>query len=196
VTSLDGYAQIFMERNQIQYDKDKMAKRALNYRKRANEIILDVFEAKNGCKMEDPPFGKLIMGSYNYKSTDELDFDKSFYHLDFTDTDSIGVSITNTKHGISMMIIEARGDDDKNYINNAELQTELASMLGVSNIVVSDWYWRDREHVVVTIQNIEYIIDPNHLNDFDYEQKYKEFKEKVNEHNKEIQLENRYEDER
>ena len=191
-----GYTQTFMEKNKIQYDKSKMAKRALHCQRRVNEIILDVFEAKYGCKMEASPFGKLIMGSYNYMSTDEIDFYKPFYHLNFTDTNSIGVSITNLKHGISYLIIDARGDDDAYYINNVELQSELAAMLDVDGLIVSDWYWRDREHVVVTIQNIEYIIDTNHLNDFNYKQKYEEFKEKVNEHNRTIQLEVHYEDER
>ena len=194
--SLDGYTQTFMEKNKIKYDEDKMLKRALECQKRTNEIIVDIFEAKYGCKMSDSPFGRLLMGSYNYMSANEIDFDKPFYHLKFADTNSIGVSATSIKHGISYMIIDARGDDEKCYINNAELQSELASMLGVNNLVVSEWYWRDQEHVVVTIQNIEYIIDINQLNDFDYREKYEEFKEKVNEHNKTIQLRERHEDER
>lgn len=192
-----GYTQVFMERNGIKYDKDKMEKRKLNSKNRVNEILTDIFESKNGCKMEDSQLGRLIMGSYNYISDDNISFSEPIYTLNFEDANSIRINITHYDmiQGVTQMIINSQGEK-ADYINNTELQKELASKLGVNQVAISGWHWRDSKHVVVTILDVEYVVSIEQLDSFDYQKKYEELKTRVNEYNQKIPLEVSYEDER
>lgn len=191
----NGYLETFLDENNISYDADKMAQRYLDREKRIREIMKDIFKLKYGVDMEESELGKLIMNSYSFMTDDQIDYDKLLYNISFNDKDSVRIDFVKNDimNGVAKIIIEAKGDEID--YNNDEFKTEIANAIGVDEVHISGWSRVDENHIAIKINAVEYVVDTDKLEDFDFDKEYKDIQAKAEAYSK-MQLEANQEVER
>ena len=191
----NGYLETFLDENNISYDADKMAQRYLDREKRIREIMKDILKLKYGVDMEESELGKLIMNSYSFMTDDQIDYDKLLYNISFNDKDSVRIDFVKNDimNGVAKIIIEAKGDEID--YNNDEFKTEIANAIGVDEVHISGWSRVDENHIAIKINAVEYVVDTDKLEDFDFDKEYKDIQAKAEAYSK-MQLEANQEVER
>lgn len=191
----NGYLETFLDENNISYDADKMAQRYLDREKRIREIMKDIFKLKYGVDMEESELGKLIMNSYSFMTDDQIDYDKLLYNISFNDKDSVRIDFVKNDimNGVAKIIIESKGDEID--YNNDEFKTEIANAIGVDEVHISGWSRVDEDHIAIEISAVEYVVDTDKLEDFDFDKEYKDIQAKAEAYSK-MQLEANQEVER
>lgn len=191
----NGYLETFLDENNISYDADKMAQRYLDREKRIREIMKDIFKLKYGVDMEESELGKLIMNSYSFMTDDQIDYDKLLYNISFNDKDSVRIDFVKNDimNGVAKIIIESKGDEID--YNNDEFKTEIANAIGVDEVHISGWSRVDENHIAIKINAVEYVVDTDKLEDFDFDKEYKDIQAKAEAYSK-MQLEANQEVER
>lgn len=191
----NGYLETFLDENNISYDADKMAQRYLDREKRIREIMKDIFKLKYGVDMEESELGKLIMNSYSFMTDDQIDYDKLLYNISFNDKDSVRIDFVKNDimNGVAKIIIESKGDEID--YNNDEFKTEIANAIGVDEVHISGWSRVDENHIAIKIYAVEYVVDTDKLEDFDFDKEYKDIQAKAEAYSK-MQLEANQEVER
>lgn len=191
----NGYLETFLDENNISYDADKMAQRYLDREKRIREIMKDIFKLKYGVDMEESELGKLIMNSYSFMTDDQIDYDKLLYNISFNDKDSVRIDFVKNDimNGVAKIIIESKGDEID--YNNDEFKTEIANAIGVDGVHISGWSRVDENHIAIEINAVEYVVDTDKLEDFDFDKEYKDIQAKAEAYSK-MQLEANQEVER
>ena len=191
----NGYLETFLDENNISYDADKMAQRYLDREKRIREIMKDIFKLKYGVDMEESELGKLIMNSYSFMTDDQIDYDKLLYNISFNDKDSVRIDFVKNDimNGVAKIIIEAKGYEID--YNNDEFKTEIANAIGVDEVHISGWSRVDENHIAIKINAVEYVVDTDKLEDFDFDKEYKDIQAKAEAYSK-MQLEANQEVER
>lgn len=191
----NGYLETFLDENNISYDADKMAQRYLDREKRIREIMKDIFKLKYGVDMEESELGKLIMNSYSFMTDDQIDYDKLLYNISFNDKDSVRIDFVKNDimNGVAKIIIESKGDEID--YNNDEFKTEIANAIGVDGVHISGWSRVDENHIAIKINAVEYVVDTDKLEYFDFDKEYKDIQAKAEAYSK-MQLEANQEVER
>lgn len=191
----NGYLETFLDENNISYDADKMAQRYLDREKRIREIMKDIFKLKYGVDMEESELGKLIMNSYSFMTEDQIDYDKLLYNISFNDKDSVRIDFVKNDimNGVAKIIIESKGDEID--YNNDEFKTKIANAIGVDEVHISGWSRVDENHIAIKINAVEYVVDTDKLEDFDFDKEYKDIQAKAEAYSK-MQLEANQEVER
>lgn len=191
----NGYLETFLDENNISYDADKMAQRYLDREKRIREIMKDIFKLKYGVDMEESELGKLIMNSYSFMTDDQIDYDKLLYNISFNDKDSVRIDFVKNDimNGVAKIIIESKGDEID--YNNDEFKTEIANAIGVDEVHISGWSRVDENHIAIKINAVEYVVNTDKLEDFDFDKEYKDIQAKAEAYSK-MQLEANQEVER
>lgn len=191
----NGYLETFLNENNISYDADKMAQRYLDREKRIREIMKDIFKLKYGVDMEESELGKLIMNSYSFMTDDQIDYDKLLYNISFNDKDSVRIDFVKNDimNGVAKIIIESKGDEID--YNNDEFKTKIANAIGVDEVHISGWSRVDENHIAIKINAVEYVVDTDKLEDFDFDKEYKDIQAKAEAYSK-MQLEANQEVER
>ena len=189
----NGYLETFLDENNISYDADKMAQRYLDREKRIREIMKDIFKLKYGVDMEESELGKLIMNSYSFMTDDQIDYDKLLYNISFKDSVRIDFVKNDIMNGVAKIIIESKGDEID--YNNDEFKTKIANAIGVDEVHISGWSRVDENHIAIKINAVEYVVDTDKLEDFDFDKEYKDIQAKAEAYSK-MQLEANQEVER
>ena len=96
-------------------------------------------------------------------------------------------------NGVAKIIIEAKGDEID--YNNDEFKTEIANAIGVDEVHISGWSRVDENHIAIKINAVEYVVDTDKLEDFDFDKEYKDIQAKAEAYSK-MQLEANQEVER